>query len=200
MSIPERPAARLSPPLPDGSRNCNPPDISFWALIKEDFQTNDAEWFHQGFWALFVNRFGNWRMGIRYRVLRFPLGLIYMFMRKWVQILGGIKLDYTVKVGRRVKIEHFGGMIIGARSIGDDVVIRQNTTMGIRSMADLNGKPVIGDRVDIGAGAVIVGNVVIGSDSIIGANSVVAFDVPAGSFVRPPKVECFPRRDLQRPT
>ena len=47
-----------------GSTNENPKDISFLALIKEDFLTHDKDPFEQGLWAIVVHRFGNWRMGI----------------------------------------------------------------------------------------------------------------------------------------
>ena len=172
-----------APPLPDGSRNMNPPGLGFWALVREDFRTNDASLTHQGFLMLFVHRFGNWRMDVRPRLLRLPLTLSYRFLNKLTELLFGMKLGYTVKVGRRVKLEHFGGMILGAREIKDDVVLRQNTTMGIRSTADVQAKPTLGHRVDVGAGAVIVGNIHIGDNSIIGANSVVFSNIPANSVV-----------------
>ena len=171
-----------APPLPDGSRNMNP-DMAFWSLVAEDYRTNDASVFHQGFLMLFVHRFGNVRMAVRPKLLRAPLTVLYRFLNKLTQLFFGMKLDYTVKVGRRVKLEHFGGMILGAREIGNDVIIRQNTTFGIRSTADLRAKPVIGDFVDIGAGAVIVGNVTVGANSIIGANSVVFTNVPPNAVV-----------------
>ena len=88
-----------------------------------------------------------------------------------------------MQVGRRVKLEHFGGMILGARAIGNDVVLRQNTTRGIRSVDNLRAKAVIGGFVDVGAGAVIVGDITIGENSIIGANSLVYVNVPPGSVV-----------------
>lgn len=187
--------AQMAPPLPRGECNCNPTDISFIELIKEDFRTHGQDWFSQGFWAVFCHRFGNWRMSVKSRLLRAPLTLLYRIWRLFCQWFAGIKLDYVVKLGRRVRIDHFGGIIIGAREIGDDVVIRQNTTLGIRSEADLNAKPIIGSRVNIGAGAVIVGNITIGDDVIIGANSVVSFDVPAGSVVRMPRADVMPRAD-----
>jgi serine O-acetyltransferase len=190
-----------APPLPDGSRNMNPPDLSFRALVAEDFRTNDSS-LSQGFLMLLVHRFGNWRMDVRPRLLRAPLTVIYRILNKMTQILFGMKLDYTVKVGRRVKVEHFGGMILGAREIGNDVVVRQNTTFGIRSIEDLNAKPIIGDFVDIGAGAVIVGNVTIGENSIIGANSVVFTNVPPNSVVMgvPGRVIGLNRRQNGRTT
>lgn len=172
-----------APPLPRGDRNENPKDISFWKLVSEDFRTNDSDLFHQGFLMLLVHRFGNWRMDVRPRILRLPLTILYRILNKLTQILFGMKLDYTVKVGRRVKLEHFGGMILGAREIGNDVTLRQNTTLGIRSVDDLNAKPVLGAFVDVGAGAVIVGNISIGENSIIGANSVVFTSVPPNSVV-----------------
>lgn len=174
---------RGAAPLPRGDRNMNPPELSFWALVSEDFRTNDASLTHQGFLMLVAHRFGNWRMDVRPKLLRAPLTVLYRVLNKLTQILFGMKLDYTVQVGRRVKLEHFGGMILGARAIGNDVILRQNTTLGIRSTDDLKAKPVIGDFVDIGAGAVIVGDITIGENSIIGANSVVYTNVPAGSVV-----------------
>lgn len=119
-------------------------------------------------------------MSVRPRLVRAPLSLLYKTMFKLAEVLCGIKLSYNVKVGRRLRIEHFGGMVLGARSIGDDVTIRQNTTLGIASPSDLNAKPMIGDRVDIGAGVCILGNISIGADAVIGANAVVISDVPAG--------------------
>jgi serine O-acetyltransferase len=79
-----------------------------------------------------------------------------------------------------VKIEHFGGIIISARAIGDDVIIRQNTTMGIAGLDDLNARPTIGNRVQIGVGAVILGDITVGDDVVIGANAVVIRSVPPG--------------------
>ena len=72
-------------------------------------------------------------------------------------------------------------MILHAKSIGDDVHIRQNTTFGIARKDQLHQLPTIEDRVDIGCGAVILGAVTVGHDSVIGANAVVLKDVPPHS-------------------
>lgn len=170
------------PSLPDGSQNCNPKDISFFKLIKEDFETHEKR-ITQGFVVIVLHRFGNWRMGIKTKIFRLPFTLIYKLVFPFTEIFCGIKLSYNVKLGRRVKIEHFGGMILGAREIGDDVTIRQNTTFGISKKTELNGKPIIMNNVDIGCGVVILGHVVIGEHSVIGANAVVVKDVPSYSLV-----------------
>lgn len=163
-----------------GSTNENPKDLGFWALVAEDRRAQEHGLGSQGFWALFVHRFGNWRMQLP-KLLRAPMTLLYRMLYKLSHILCGIDLPYTVRVGRRVRLEHFGGMILVAESIGNDVIIRQNTTFGIKKVEGVHERPRIGDRVDIGAGAVIIGGVSIGDDAMIGANAVVVRDVPAGA-------------------
>ncbi|MEL6207939.1 MAG: transferase [Pseudomonadota bacterium] len=167
----------------DGSINANPSDLSFFALVAEDLRTHEGDWLSQGFWALFWHRFGNWRMSVRPRVLRLPLTLIYRVMYRLGQRTAGIILPYSVVVGRRVKLEHFGGMILAAARIGDDVTIRQNTTFGIARVDAIEARPTIGHGVDVGAGAVVIGAISIGDGAVIGANAVVVRDVPPGAVV-----------------
>lgn len=169
--------------LNDGSCNRNPVDLGFWALVAEDFATHERDLLSQGFWALFWHRFGNRRMSVKTRLLRIPLSVIYRFGSKSVQWFCGIDLPYTVVVGRRVKLEHFGGMILIARAIGNDVTIRQNTTFGIASRRNILARPTIGDGVDIGAGAVVLGDIKIGRNCTIAANAAVVRDCPAGALV-----------------
>ena len=172
-----------APPRPQsdvelGTFNNNPPGISLWALWREDWETHERDFLSQGFWALFVHRFGNWRMGVRPKLLRMPFTLLYKFLYKFVEWTCGISLAYTVKVGRRLHIWHHGGMILGAREIGNDVHLRQNTTFGVARRGDGRWlKPTLGDRADIGTGAVIVGGITVGHDSVVGANAVVTKDV-----------------------
>ena len=136
----------------------------------------------QGLWALSVYRFGRWRYRIRLRFLRFSFSVLYKFLKVISQILTGIDLPCEATVGRRLKIEHFGGIIIsGDAVIGDDVVIRNGVTIGLRRTGE-RGAPVIGDRVDIGSGAKILGAIRIGDNVAIGANAVLLKDVPSNSI------------------
>jgi serine O-acetyltransferase len=167
----------------NGAGNRNPEGLSLAALVAEDFRTHKRDRFSQGFWTLFWHRFGNWRMGVRPRLLRMPLSLLYRIMEKRCQRRCGIMLPYTVRVGRRVRLEHFGSMVLVAQWIGDDVVLRQNTTLGIAREDRLSDRPVIEDGANIGAGAVILGAVLVGRKSVVGANAVVTHDVPAGATV-----------------
>jgi serine O-acetyltransferase len=162
--------------------NQNPPEIGFWALVAEDFRTHDRDLFDQGFWAVFVHRFGNWRMS-QPKIVRAPATLIYRILFKLVEILAGISLWYPVRLGRRVRIWHHSGIVISARAIGDDTHIRQNVTIGVRGADSIGALPIIGARVDIGAGAALLGPILVGDGARIGANAVLASDAPAGSSV-----------------
>jgi serine O-acetyltransferase len=166
------------PPLSRGDRNENPAGVGFWALLREDLQTHEGNLFEQGFWAVAVHRFGNARMAVRWKVLRAPLTLLYRVLFKLVEWTCGITLPYTTKLGRRVRIWHHSGMILHARSIGNDVHIRHNTTFGVVRRGHNDEIPVIEDRVDIACGVCVLGNVCVGHDSVLGANAVVLSDVP----------------------
>jgi serine O-acetyltransferase len=150
--------------------------------LREDWRNYDGDLMRQGLWVMLVYRFGRWRYGVRPRLLRAPLSFAYKLLKLLCQILTGIDLPCEVELGRRFTIEHFGDIIISGDAVfGDDVVVRNGVTVGLRRTG-VRGAPVIGSRVDIGAGAKILGNVKIGDDVAIGANAVVLTDVPSGSI------------------
>jgi serine O-acetyltransferase len=169
---------RLPPPLNRGDVNANPPGLGLFALLREDLRTHDGNWFEQGFWAVAVHRFGNWRMGLRPKLLRAPFSLLYKVLFKVVEWTCGITLPYTTKLGRRVRIWHHSGMVLHARAIGDDVHVRHNTTSGVARRGCNAEIPVIEDGVDLGCGVCVLGDVVVGRGSVVGANAVVLEDVP----------------------
>lgn len=165
-----------------GDRDQNPPGMSLLALLMEDLRTHESLFAH-GFVALAVNRFGNWRMSLP-RWLRPPFTLLHALLYVCVLWLARIEMPYIVKVGRRVRIWHNGGCVLGALCIGDDVQIRHNVTLGLAHHgAPLTSLPIIEERVLIGAGACVLGPVTIGHDSIIAANAVVTRDIPPYSLV-----------------
>lgn len=151
-------------------------------LLREDYAAHQCDPWRQGVWAMAVYRFGRWRYRVRPALLRKPLSLIYKLLKTGVQIVSGIDLPCETQVGRRLVIEHFGGIVIsGDAVIGDDVTLRHGVTLGLRRTG-VPGAPVIGNGVDIGAGAKILGNVRIGNGAVIGANAVVLCDVPPGAL------------------
>jgi len=75
-------------------------------------------------------------------------------------------------------IDHFGGIVIsGYARFGSNCRIRNGVVVGLKNISDPCA-PQIGDNVDIGAGAKVLGNITIGNNVSIGANAVVTCDVP----------------------
>jgi serine O-acetyltransferase len=159
-----------------------PDSLSFWQLIQEDWIAHDRDWTKPGLRAVIVHRFGVWRMGIEPKFLRAPFSLLYGMLYRKVRNTYGIELPYTVNLGRRVVIEHQGDIVIhGFCTIGDDSIIRQGVTLGLRYLEKPFDAPKLGKRVNVGAGAKLFGNIEVGDDVNIGANAVVLCDVPARS-------------------
>lgn len=152
----------------------------FLELVREDLNAYDGDWTRPGFQALLVHRFGTWRMSIRSRAIRIPFSVCSRALFTAVRNLYGIELPFTARIGRRVVFEHQHGIVVHGNSvIGDDCIIRQGVTLGIRRMDRLTEAPVLGRGVNVGAGAKILGHVFIGDNADIGANAVVLEDVPA---------------------
>lgn len=163
--------------------------------IREDWRSHDCKLSRHGFWVLAIYRFGRWRYGIRWRLLRMPVSFVYRSMKFLSEMLLGVELPCETVIGRRLVIEHIGGIVIsGDARFGDDCVIRNGVTVGLRKRG-IAGSPHIGNRVDIGAGAKLLGAIRIGDDSVIGANAVVFCDVPAHSVAVGVPARVLPRKD-----
>lgn len=150
--------------------------------LREDWETYDRDPWRQGLWVMVAYRFGRWRYGVRPRLVRAPLSFLYRLLKVGTQILTGIDLPCETRIGRRLVIEHFGDIIVsGDAVLGDDVVLRNGVTIGLRRTGT-RGAPRLGNRVDVGAGAKLLGPITIGDDVAIGANAVVLTDVPSSSI------------------
>jgi serine O-acetyltransferase len=158
------------------------PLVELVEQIKEDWEANGRDWTRPGFRALAVHRFGNWRMSVEPTLLRAPLSVLYRAAERHCRNVYGIELPYSAKVGRRVKIEHQGGIVIhGDSTIGDACTIRQGVTLGMKNTDKAFDAPTLERGVDVGAGAVILGAVRVGEGAQIGANAVVVKDIEAGA-------------------
>ena len=148
--------------------------------IRQDWHAHDCDWTRHGFWALVIYRFGRWRYGIRMRVVRVPFSFAYKAMKFFADSVLGIQIPCETVIGKRFTIEHTGAIVISGDAVfGDDCIVRQGVTVGLRHR-NYRGSPRIGNRVDIGAGAKLLGPITIGDDVAIGANAVVLCDVPDG--------------------
>ncbi|MEZ6191208.1 MAG: serine acetyltransferase [Phycisphaerales bacterium] len=155
----------------------------FFAQLREDWVAHGRDWTLPGFRAVAVARFGAWRMGVKPKLLRAPLSILYRVMYRRVRNVYGIELPYSVELGRNVVFEHQGAVVIhGCAKIGDGCIIRQGVTIGNRTLDKPLEAPTLSKNVNVGAGAKILGGLTIGDDAVIGANAVVLKDVPAGAL------------------
>ena len=164
--------------------------------IREDWKTHGCQLSRQGLWAMVMYRFGRWRYTIRWRWLRMPFSFLYKVLKPISEVLTGIELPCEATLGRRFRIDHFGGIVISGDAVfGDDCVIRNGVTVGLKHTGH-RGAPVLGSRVDIGAGAKVLGAIRIGDDVSIGANAVVLINVPSNSVAVGVPARVLPRKTV----
>lgn len=100
------------------------------------------------------------------------------------RFLTGIEIHPGAKIGRRFFIDHGMGVVIGETAeIGDDVLMYQGVVLGGTSLEKHKRHPTIGNKVVIGAAAIVLGPITIGDGARVGANSVVVNSVPPGVTV-----------------
>jgi serine O-acetyltransferase len=132
---------------------------------------------YPGVWALFYHRIAHW-------LFQGELYFLARLVNHWSRMLTAIDIHPGAEIGRNFFIDH-GFVVIGeTATIGDDVTIYQQVTLGGTNPTDgVAGKrhPTIGDGVIIGSGAQILGPITLGTRARIGANSVVTKDVPPGA-------------------
>jgi serine O-acetyltransferase len=183
--------------FPSGAARPRISSAEFLSLLREDYATNRRsrlKWtfFTPGFQAIAVYRLGVWCNGIRPWILRAPIRLVAGFLSFFVRNFYGIEIYPTAQIGRRFGIVHQHGIVIHKLAvIGDDCLIRQGVTIGAAA-GHRPGTPRLGNRVMVGAGAVIAGPISIGDHVSIGPNAVVMTNVPAGSTVTAPQSRIMP--------
>src|SRR5258706_4408836 len=136
-----------------------------------------------GVQALTVYRFGRWLAG-QPLALGIFLEPLYRVAYLAIQVLWGIELPRSARIGPGLYIGHFGGVVISGQAvIGANCNLSQQITIGIGGKGEQSGVPVIGDNVFIAPGARLFGKIRIGKNVAIGANAVVYRDVPDDAVV-----------------
>lgn len=91
-----------------------------------------------------------------------------------------MELYYSADIGSGLKINHGLGLVIGARvRIGKQALLHHNITLGAKD----GGSPMVGNKVTIYPGAMVLGSVTIGNGTTIGANSLVLNTFPNDSLL-----------------
>jgi serine acetyltransferase len=106
----------------------------------------------------------------------------------WQWSLCGANIPGSAAIGRGLRLPHPQNIIIAAGArLGDFCTLYQNVSVSRNGFQPVNSSsPRLGDRVLVGAGAVVIGDVEVGPGVLIGAGAAVARSVPAGSRVTVP--------------
>jgi len=90
----------------------------------------------------------------------------------------------AARIGRGIFLDHATGLVVGeTATIGDNVSLLQDVTLGGTGKEAGDRHPKIHSGVIIGAGAKILGNIEVGENARIAAGSVVLTSVPPGATV-----------------
>jgi serine O-acetyltransferase len=106
---------------------------------------------------------------------------IQWLLTTYVQIAYDIHLDTSAEIGAGLYIGHSGGIRLSNCRLGANCAIQQEVRIGPAGKGE--DGPDVGDRVWIGAHAIIQGAIRVGNGATIGAGAFVTKDVPAGSLV-----------------
>jgi len=131
-----------------------------------------------GVQAVAIFRFGHW-LQARPLILRVFLEPVYLIANGAIQVLWGIELPRSARIGAGLYIGHFGGITISpGATIGRRCNLSNNLTIGVSGQGERCGVPTIGNDVYIAPGARVFGRISIGNNVKIGANAVIYKDVP----------------------
>ena len=140
--------------------------------------------------------FWNERIGLNenlaMHLYRYPAfrNLFYYRLKEHKLLVTILKIFCPPMYGFEIHAKSIGSLIayhpfstyINCESIGEKVVIRNNTTIGNKNN-DENQIAVIGNNVEIGVNSVIIGKIVIGDNVVIGAGSIVIKNVESNKIV-----------------
>lgn len=162
-------------------------DLSLGALIRADharFRALSGRPGGGSVWRAFLHprvspvawfRVAHW---LHARGLRHVAGLLSLF----VLMVFKVEIPARAAIGPGLVLPHPMGIVIGSASIGANVTIFQNVTLGAREFDgayDLSKRPVLEDGVTIGSGAVVLGPVTVARDAVVRANALITRDVEA---------------------
>lgn len=141
----------------------------------------------QGLWASTAYRMEHYvRYSGRSRLVRMLASTWHLF----ITALTGIQIDPKAHIGPGLKLPHGGKVLIGEGRLGRNCDIYHGVTLGggmnMTTSDDRTagtGRPILGNRVWVGPGAVVAGGVTVGDDVAVGANSLLVRDVPPRGVV-----------------
>jgi serine O-acetyltransferase len=151
----------------------------------------------QSIWAIYIYRFGRRVRNRKPGFIRSVQLKVYWLFFRLIETITGISLPLETQIGPGLRIYHFGNIFVHNEAVlGRNCTLRHGVTIGNR--VEDGPSPVIGDDVEFGAYAQVLGKVRIGNGAKIGAMSVVLIDVPPGATAFGVPARVLPRGTVSR--
>jgi serine O-acetyltransferase len=161
-------------------------DVDWWMRCIDDDQLLSLDRYSR--FAYLTAALKEFRTLVHYRLRGTPLAL-RLLLRVLYRPEPTLALD-AESIGPGLFIQHGFATIVVAESIGSHCWINQQVTVGF----DAKGKPTLGNRVRIGAAAVVLGPITVHDGATVGANATVVHDVGPGETVVAPLATPINRR------
>ncbi len=159
-------------------------------LIEADLYRYFGQFGRRAFWraylsvpgfryTYFLRKCAHWRQKHCW-----PIYAFYRLILNHHRFKYGFDIPDATSIGKGFYLGHFGGVVVNSSTvIGSNVNLAHGVTIGRINRGEKVGVPVIGDKVWIGAHAIVVGNIKIGNGALIGPGAYVNFDVPENAVV-----------------
>jgi putative colanic acid biosynthesis acetyltransferase WcaB len=156
--------------------------MNFFEFIFQDWKVNKGN--IKGRLILLLFRTANFCSTRKiYYYLGFPYLVFYRILVEW---FFSIEMPWNTKIGKNLSLFHGQALVMTNQVIiGENCTLRQCTTIGNKQLRDggFSASPVIGNYVDIGANACIIGDIIIADNVKIGCGAVVVKSASANSVL-----------------
>jgi serine O-acetyltransferase len=153
-------------------------DVDWWVTCINDADVLALDRYSR--FAYLAGALAEFRTLVHFRLSGAPLAL-RVLLRRVYRPAATLALKAN-RIGPALFIQHGLASIIDAEEIGSHCWINQQVTIGHTA----KGRPRLGDRVRVGAGAVVVGPITLHDGVTIGVNATVVHDVAPGETLVAP--------------
>ena len=163
-------------------------DVDWWTRCLEDTKLLEPDRYSR--FAYLTIAFAHFRTLVHYRLRSAPVAL-HRMLRMLYRPDATLTLNAD-RIGPGLFIQHGFATIVDAESVGSHCWVNQQVTIGWTA----TGRPTLGDRVQVHAGAVVIGPITLHDGAVVGANATVVHDVgPGVTMVGPVATMLNPRSE-----
>ncbi|MGL4724402.1 MAG: serine acetyltransferase [Scandinavium sp.] len=112
------------------------------------------------------------------KLLSLPFVILNKVINEW---FFSVEIPWQTQIGAGLRIYHAHCIVLNRDVIiGNNCILRHGVTIG--NATDDGSCPKIGDNVEFGAGAIVIGEITLGEGAKVGAGAVVTKDMPSGAI------------------